>query len=111
MYQNYNESFAYTNASSYTCKFSYKRNEYDQRCPKCKSKMTINSTRHRDVVENTNNKNHLYEFDKNTNTYYKNYRTACCMACNKNFEMNWKTKHYIFFGLICWKSTNLYYGN
>lgn len=85
MYQNYDENFAYTNAS---CKFSYKRNEYDQKCPKYKSNMTINITRHKDIVENTNNKNHLYEFDKNT--YYKNYRIACCMVCNKNFEMNWK---------------------
>lgn len=94
------------------CKFSYENIIYDQRCKKCKSHMFINSTKCHDEIEINNfKKNSQYEYNKNENKYYKNYRKAYCLNCKTNFESCWQKKKYIFFGLICWKTTNIYFEN
>jgi len=61
------------------------------------------------MIENNNIKeNCVYEFDNNSNIYHKNYRIAYCMNCKTKYEINLKIKHYLFFGLIYWKTINLY---
>lgn len=114
MLQNHLQTFENVDYKNYDncCVFSYKKTKFQQKCKKCKTMNFINSTKHRDKINDDDiKKNCVYEFDENTNTHYKNYRTAYCLKCNTNYEINWKTKHYLFFGLICWKTTNLYIQN
>jgi hypothetical protein len=57
----------------------------------------INCEKHRDIIlSNDIKENNEYEFDKNTNTYYKNYRTAYCYNYGLDYEINWKITYYWF---------------
>ena len=38
--------------------------------------------------------------------YYKNYREAKCMSCQKNFIMHNKNKYYCVWGLYCYKTAD-----
>lgn len=85
-----------------------KKTIYDRKCPNCKLTMYVNSESKRDKVEDINISNYLYEFNEKEKKYYKCYRSALCLNCQTDYNMNFKIKHYCFFGLFCWKIENLY---
>lgn len=113
MVQNYNQTFESVDYTDHNndngCKFFYEKTEYEQKCPRCRSSFFINSKKHRNIINSVNiKKNCVYEFDSNSNTYYKNYRTTQCLSCDSEYEISFTTKYYCFFGLICWKILHLY---
>ena len=108
LYQNF-EQVNYQNKNNclsnlFNCIFFTSNNIYNQNCSFCNSSMFINSTRHKEIIKNSDiKKNDIYE--EVNEIHYKNYRKANCLHCHKEFESNWKEKKY-FLGCICYKTIN-----
>ena len=82
---------------------------YNQSCVNCGSEMFIGSISQRDLInplEYSTDLTNIYE--KYNDGFYKNYRNAKCLKCDKNFESNWKEKYYLAWGLFCYKVVNRY---
>jgi len=62
----------------------------------------------RGIEQKTNNPVETQYINRETepDKYYKNYREAKCMSCQKNFIMNNKNKYYCLWGLYCYKTVD-----